>query len=135
MPEITDEQIAKYKAAETEVAQLKERAAKAIKQEDYDKLATELKTIKDGQVADEAKSKIAADQSLKDRKEALIKAGVPEAKVRDMGIDLVSVLETTLEFSRKKPAADFSNGGGGSVLSGTPLELSKTAYASSNKSK
>jgi hypothetical protein len=122
----------------TKVSSLEEQLKTAANPEELKKISGELEKTKgelEKQAGEFAKIKTELDtlkgKTVADKKASLIKLGVPEAEVNGLdekGMDSVlKVLATT----KTKPKSDFGSGGGGSVPTGSPIELARAAYADS----
>ena len=123
-----DEQTKQIETLKAEKAALEAQVAKAVKTEDYEKTVKELNDLKASSAKKAEEEKKAVEKSIADRREALIKRGVPEAKVKNMSPELMEVLETTLEMSARKPGLDMGAGGNAPALSGNLLERTAQAY-------
>jgi len=121
----------KLDTATQKVGTLEEQLKGTISKEEHDKIKAELETTKtDAQkAADELKT--SKDATLAEKRSALVKKGVAEDKVKGMSAEqmdgLLGVIATL------KPGADMGGGGGGGELKGSPMELARQAYGSSNK--
>mgnify|MGYP001579135192 CR=1 FL=1 len=116
----------------------------AIKPEEHQKLVDEHKKLTDevGGLRSKAQAdqkaaediakakaetdKVAKDKILADKRTALVKAGLPEDKVKNLSEEGLSIAEMTMAV--RKPGADMGGGSGGSSLTGSPYELAKLAY-------
>ena len=119
-------------------------AALKVKVEEHQKLADEHKKLTDevGGLRSKAQAdqkaaediakakaetdKVAKDKVLADKRSALIKAGLPEDKVKNLSEEGLSIAEMTITM--RKPGADMGGGSGGSALVGSPYDLAKIAY-------
>ena len=123
----------KLDTATQKVGTLEEQLKGTIGKEEHDKIKTELETAKASQkTADDA---LAASKSasLTEKRDVLTKKGVPEDKVKDMSVEQLDGLLGVI--ANLKPGADMGGGGGGGggEIKGSPMELARQAYASSNK--
>ena len=131
---------AKFNKKEAEyqakVSDLEKRVTGAVSAEEHNQVKAELETLKAEKAkADEANQQKAL-QELSSRKEALIKKGVPEADVKDLDDKSIALMEKTLGLGIGKPKPDLQGTGGGTAVpKGSPMELARMAYTSSNRSK
>lgn len=122
----------KLDTATQKVGTLEEQLKGAISAEEHNKIKAELETIKTTQQKSADEAKVALDASLKEKRDTLIKKGVAEDKIANMSLEQIDSL--LLVAAGITPGADMGGGGGGSgELKGSPMELARQAYGSSNK--
>lgn len=79
--------------------------------------------------AEELKATEEQTKALESKRENLVKMGVDADKVAKMPMELLEVLETTLNMSKRTSKMDMGAGGGSGGISGSPLELARQAYS------
>ena len=95
-----------------QIASLEEKAKTAVGAEEHKKVTDELGAANAKLKEAEDARKVASDKTVSERREALVKLGIPEAKVRDMPEETLNQLELVLAAVR--PKADLGGGGSGS---------------------
>lgn len=111
---------------------LEEKIKNAPTAEAVEKLQGELKEAKEKLETTSNELSTLKEQTTGEKRDTLIKRGVPEDKVKDMSVQELNAAITAI--GAVKPAPDMSGGGGGGVaLTGKPMDLATRAYASSNK--
>ena len=122
----------KLDTATQKVGTLEEQLKTAISKEEHDKVKGELETAKTAAQTAADELKTSKDATLAEKRSTLVKKGISEDKVKDMSAgELDSLAEAIASF---KPKADLGGGGGGTgVPVGSPMELARQAYGSSNK--
>lgn len=121
----------KLDTATQKVGTLEEQLKGAISADELTKIKTELESSKTNlqKVTDELKG--AKDKSTSEKRGVLVKRGIPEEKAKAMSEEQLDGAIGALEHI--KPKADMGGGGGGGELKGSPMELARNAYSSSNK--
>ena len=122
----------KLGTATQKVGALEEQLKGAISKEEHERVKVELETAKTAQATADAALAASKSASLTEKRDVLVKKGVPEDKVKDMSVEqLDSLLGVIASY---KPKADLGGGGGGTGIPvGSPMELARQAYGSSNK--
>lgn len=69
------------------------------------------------------------EQTLSEKRAALVGKGVPEEKVKDMNDKELSTLLEVIGAIKGKPLPDLGTGGGSGVVHGSPMELARQAYS------
>jgi uncharacterized protein YdcH (DUF465 family) len=124
----------------TKVNSLEEQIKKAGTASGSSEEVTKLKTELDATKAELTKANDAIkafnDKSLTDKRTAL-KGKIPEDKLvtmSDKELDAANLAISSMGNS-PRPKPDMGSGGGSTPLTGSPIELARQAYATSNKSK
>ena len=120
----------KFTRVETEdknkIASLEEQLKGTTSADEVNRIKAELESAKTaGQKAvDDLKA--SQTKTLTEKRDSLVKKGVPVEKVTDMSVEQLDAVEAALGQYNPKP--DLGGGSGGGELKGSPMELAKRAY-------
>ena len=123
----------KVKAAEEKVKSLEEQLGKAPNAEEHDRIKQELEDTKGKLTETSSELTKVKEQTASEMRDALTKRGVSKEKIDKMSEQDMRVALDVL--GDKKPSPDFGGGGGSGELKGSPRELARQAYESSNARK
>lgn len=117
----------KLDSERAKVTSLEERLKGVISSEEHERVKGELEQTKANlqTITDELNT--TKEKSLTEKRNTLIKRGMPEDKVKDMSDKELNAVLVAVEHI--KPGADLGRGGGSSPLEGSPLELARRAYS------
>lgn len=124
----------KLEAEKTKVTGLEEKLKTAISTEDHEKIKKELEEANEKLKTASEELQGIKDKSASEKRELLVKRGVPEEKAKEMS---EKEMDTVLGVLKEaKPGADLSGGGGGAgILEGKgPIALAKLGYEQGGKS-
>lgn len=105
--------------AKEKVASLEEHLKGAISTEEHTRIKAELEKVS-------GELKATREKSTTEKREYLIKKGIPESELKGMSEEALTAAVRVLEQHKPKP--DLGGGGGGTGLKGSPMELARQAY-------
>lgn len=109
------------------VTSLEERLKNAVNPEELTRVKAELETTKTNLKNTSDELTQFKEQTLAEKRSTLVKRGIPEDKLKGMSAIELNAAFVVLEHS--KPNPDLGGGGGGTVQTGSPMELARLAYA------
>lgn len=120
----------KLDAATSKVTSLEEQLKTAIKPEDHQRIKAELDSEKASKKALADELTQIKEASVTDKRNLLIKSGLPEEKVKTLSGDALNAAVMVAEgLGGRKPGPDMGGGGGSGTLTGSPMELARQAYS------
>ena len=123
----------KLTSSEEKVKNLEEQLKKAPNADEFNQIKGELESTKTKLTEKEGELTKTKEATVTELRKNLIAKGLTEERVKTMS---EAELKVALEvLGDKKPLPDLGGGGGSGVLQGSPMELAKQAYESSNKFK
>jgi len=118
----------KIETERAKVTSLEEKLKTATSTEEFEKVKTELVDTKNKLQETSDELNTTKEKTLTEKRNVLIKRGIPEEKVKDLSGKELDAAFVVLEHS--KPGADLGGGSGGSeALVGSPMELAQRAYS------
>jgi len=115
------------------VSSLEEQLKGATTPGEFNQVKQELENIKTKLTSTETELSTLKDKTLADKREALIKRGIAEDKVKAMGSAELDAAIVAIQ-GVKQVAPDFVPGGSGNLIpTGNPYTLATQGYSSSNK--
>lgn len=116
--------------AKEKVSSLEEQLKKAPNNDEFNRIKTELDTLKTEhqKVADELRG--IKDKSVTDKKEVLKARGITDEDLKDTSDkELDRLIKVTVKGTGNTPKPDLGSGGGNTgTLKGSPLELAAQGY-------
>jgi hypothetical protein len=121
--------------AETKATNLAEQLKQAPSAEEHARIKAELETEKAERKKASDELNTFKEQSLSGKRATLIARGVAEEDIKNASEKELMIISKALGEAKPvaKPAPDFGGGGGSGSLKGSPLDLARQAYASSNR--
>lgn len=120
----------KLTTAEDKVKSLEEQLSKAVKQDDFNAVQTELEKVKVEHQKVQDDMKAAKDKGIQEMRGKLKARGIPEDQYADAGEVALSAMIKVLDSYKPRPDLDGAGGGSGTLQGVSPGELARRAYAS-----